>query len=799
MSSFQYEKTLSFSFKKKKEPISAKKYLLAKDDENQKYAVFQLTNNYKETVNRIVLIINQYDKNGTFLTKNEVPYEDLAIKSNNKFVPFFKLVLDEQTEKIETQVIEADFEGHKYVDGKMYRVKKEKKKKKEEVEVKPKDTIDKDVKVLKSKFPVKSFLIMSGIVLLVMAIFIGFFSLSNPEVMYKDMSFNKTTGVITKYYGDSKIVTIPEKIQDKEVTAIGNRAFMNKSVMSITIESETITIGEYAFANNSTLMSFSAHKVTRIGNYAFENCKFLEGISTDEIQSVGEGAFQNCTSIKSFSAKECTIVERLAFVNCFQLKEVNVPKASLSSMVFDNNDQLTKLTFGDVGLNNVITLKMIFSNTIDHKNLVINTNIENVRSDFFESFECSRLNFTNPKVKFTGNALNDYISFATRKGAFYEGASYKKAFDVIVSFDSSNITDYLYINEPTLKGIIASDLSVIGRKVSTLDINGDITITNELISCFPNLRELRLGNLVEVDKGAINIVKLEEITMPVIGEKFIDMFMFVPLSFEVSIIGSRNIPEKYFDGATSLTKLTIRDNVHKIGKNAISNCPKLKELVIESSVTEMELPIIDKQAIALTTVTLPFIGSTNNQNAKYLELNESGGLTTKLTIDLPVSLNEKTFEGCTMISYLRINGGIYGESDRSLSPLKGLKTLVLNGSFNNQTLNKLGGAMNVQNVSYEGIVTLPNEFFTNWQITNLFITNSYVLKDTLFSENDYILNIYLSRYCSKDPKKTYSDIFEKIIILRNIYFENNTIAYTGKKNITVGYVKFQEDYERIFG
>ena len=88
MSSFQYEKTQNI-VSKKKELISAKKYLLAKDGENQKYAVFHLINNYKETVNKIVLIINQYDNHIflkiyiikaviillTFASKTETPQE----------------------------------------------------------------------------------------------------------------------------------------------------------------------------------------------------------------------------------------------------------------------------------------------------------------------------------------------------------------------------------------------------------------------------------------------------------------------------------------------------------------------------------------------------------------------------------------------------------------------------------------------------------------------------------------------------------------------------------------------------
>lgn len=796
MSSFQYEKTLSFSFKKKKEPISAKKYLLAKDDENQKYAVFQLTNNYKETVNRIVLIINQYDKNGTFLTKNEVPYENLSIKSNNKFVPFFKLVLDEQTEKMETQVVEADFENHKYLDGKMYRVKKEKKPK-AEVEVKPKDTVDKDVKVLKSKFPAKSFLIMSAIVLVIMGIFIGIFSLSNPEIMYEDMAFNTATGTVVQYYGNSKIVTIPEKIKGKEVLAINNRAFINKSVISVTIESENIIIGEYAFANNNNLQTFNAKNVSEVGKHAFENCKFFTTFNAEKVNVIREGAFRNCQSLTVFNSNDCTRIESQAFVDCYSLKEVNTPKAKLTSSVFENNAQLNSLTFNGIEGNTIVTLAMIFSNYKDHDDLVVNVSADTISSDFFRDFKYRRLNFTNPEVKFTGTALDDYINAAKAKSAYYDAGAYQKAFDVIVSFDAAKIGETLVINDSSLKGIIKKDLTSVATKIKYLEINASVSLNYSFMSMFTNVTELRLGPLVNVEDGAISLLRLNKLTMPVIGTSFKKLFSYMPSSFELELNGTTDVPEKYLDEATTLTKLTISGNIKKVGKYAVSKCPRLQEVVIGNNVTTMELPIIDNSSTMLRTVSIPFVGSSSGETGRYIDVNESGGFTNKLTISSTVALmyNVKAFENCVMLNTLVIDGGVIGEATGLFTPLKGLKKLSLGGSYG-QSLGVMANGMAIENVAINSS-SLPNMFFSNCQVTNIFFMGYYHFVDTLFTASDNVTNIYVSRNSYKDNSKQYKDIFDKVIFLKNIYFENSSTYYDGTKTAQIGY-DIQSVYDSTF-
>jgi hypothetical protein len=59
-----------------------------------------------------------------------------------------------------------------------------------------------------------------------------------------------TTVTITRYTGPSGAVTIPSTIDGKPVTEIGNSAFKDKGLTSVTIPDSVTTISFYAFASN---------------------------------------------------------------------------------------------------------------------------------------------------------------------------------------------------------------------------------------------------------------------------------------------------------------------------------------------------------------------------------------------------------------------------------------------------------------------------------------------------------------------------------------------------------------------
>ncbi len=796
MSSFQYEKTQNVVSKsKKKELISTKKYLLAKDEDNQKYAVFHLINNYKENVNRIVLIINQYDKDGNLLATNEVPYENLNIKSHGRFVPFFKLALDDLTEKIDTNVTEADFENHKYQNGKLVRVKKEKKQKTEE-EKKVLDKIDYNVKTKKSSYPLKSFLLLTVIVLVIMAIFVGLFSFSNKSIMYKDMSFNTATGTVEKYYGSSMDLTIPEKIKNVEVKKIANRAFMGTTVKHLYIDSENIVIGDYAFCKCKNLETVVANNIETIGVHAFENCVSLNLMGFDSVGIVREGAFMGCQRLKEFSSDTCEKIETLAFVDCYSLEKVNVPNATLTNLVFENNENLEELTFKSTEEYGVISLRSIFSNTIEYSSLVINTYMERIQTYFIDDFKYKRINFLNPNVIFEGNVYNTYIEKATREGQVVNQGLYTKVYDTIVSFDTSRITENLVISDNNIKGIMLNGLKTNGRVVTKLYFNTSMIVTSEFMNCFPNLTEIEFGPSVKIAEGAIGTSRLTKITMPVVGEEFVKIFKFLPMNLEVVLNGSRSIPDYYLKGASTIKTLRITGAISKIGKEAISDCANLTDLYIDRTVNEMSLPIINGAATKLANVKIPYIGSTINDPCKYLDLNQSGAFTKKLVIDssVPIEFAENAFDRVALINYISIEGGISGENPDLFSPLRSLTHVIIGGRIDQKLVEM--GLSKTTNLAIKA-TSVADGFCDACQITNLYIAGTLMITDKKFSSTNNISNIYLSRYCYLSGVSSYDQVFDSIIMLKTIDFGNPSAQYEGDKTVNKG-IDFSALYSDAF-
>ncbi len=128
---------------------------------------------------------------------------------------------------------------------------------------------------------------------------------------------------ITKYFGDSENVIIPEKVKGMEVDSIGENAFTNNSSVKWVKFPESIreinckafigcsgleyisipfgleTIKDYAFAYCNLKSLNLPESLKYIGNYAFLNSERLKGISIpNSIETIEDTAFRGCNNIE---------------------------------------------------------------------------------------------------------------------------------------------------------------------------------------------------------------------------------------------------------------------------------------------------------------------------------------------------------------------------------------------------------------------------------------------------------------------------------------------------------------------
>lgn len=128
-----------------------------------------------------------------------------------------------------------------------------------------------------------------------------------------------SAGVLTSYFGTSKSVIIPAKVQGKEVTAIGANCFKGSDIERVTIPGHIKSIGESAFEGCTKLssVSFLNREVDiPIGNKAFKGCTKLTKIDLPIASSIGVSVFEGCTSLATVDIKSGT---KSLGQNCFAL------------------------------------------------------------------------------------------------------------------------------------------------------------------------------------------------------------------------------------------------------------------------------------------------------------------------------------------------------------------------------------------------------------------------------------------------------------------------------------------------
>jgi len=137
---------------------------------------------------------------------------------------------------------------------------------------------------------------------------------------YRYVDNGDGTCTITDYTGTAAKVTIPSKLDDLQVTGIGEEAFAN--------------VDEYGYViNNTTLTTVVIPKgVTWIGDNAFALCSALSKVTLPEtLVSIGTAAFEGCDLYTLTLPDSIATISDWAFSGNGRLTKVDLP-ASLSEL-----------------------------------------------------------------------------------------------------------------------------------------------------------------------------------------------------------------------------------------------------------------------------------------------------------------------------------------------------------------------------------------------------------------------------------------------------------------------------------
>ena len=377
---------------------------------------------------------------------------------------------------------------------------------------------------------------------------------------------------ITDYNGNAKTVDIPETIDGKSATRIGDSAFeWCSNIESIAIPDSVTSIGRRAFGDCANLTNITIpNSVIEIGWHAFYDCASLKSITIpDSVINIGGCAFNNCTSLTSVTIPDSvTSIEYSAFVGCTSLTAINVATgnqnyASVNDVLYNKNK--TTLMCYPAGKKDK-TYKMLdgvkiiddsaFDGCISLTSIIIPDSVTSIGSSAFSG--CTNLmSITIP------DSVTDIGNY--------------------VFEDCTNITA----------------INVATGNQNYVSVNGVLYNKNKTtIKCYPAGKKDKTYKMLDgvkiIDDSAFDgCISLTSITIP---------------------DGVTNIDCWAFSDCTSLTSIVIPDSVMEIGWDAFSGCANLTSITIPDSVTS-----IDNYAFLGCTSLTAINVATGNKN--YVSVN----------------------------------------------------------------------------------------------------------------------------------------------------------------------------------
>lgn len=239
----------------------------------------------------------------------------------------------------------------------------------------------------------------------------------------RDFTFDATTGTIKKYNGNDAVVNIPSEINGTPVTTIGNAAFRDSSVTSVTIPASVTEIGSNAFAGCTNLTSVNYiggdwSKLTiQSGNPAVEDAakdaaneqlfdfEFILNNTAVVVISY-KGTAADVTIPSRYKGKPVTVIDPVAFYNNSAVTSVTIPDSvtAIPDYAFGFCSQLT-----NISIPNSVTFIgfSAFNSCTSLKSITLPSSLSTIQSYAF--YNCGNLKTIRIPVSVTsiGNCAFD--------------------------------------------------------------------------------------------------------------------------------------------------------------------------------------------------------------------------------------------------------------------------------------------------------------------------------------------------------------------------------------------------------
>lgn len=405
------------------------------------------------------------------------------------------------------------------------------------------------------------------------------------------------TVTITKYrvWFDERDATveIPAKLEGKDVIAIGNEAFYipgdqertAKYIKEIIIPDGVKRIDHAAFMNCTELEKINIpDSVQYIGSSAFLFCENLKGtiVLPNSITQVEYSTFSECKQLQNVIIPDSvTTIDEDAFNGCSNLSQIELPNTltEIGSSVFTRCKKITNIKIP----NSVVKIgKAAFAFCENLIEIELPEGITNIESNTFTG--CTNLQEVHLPESLT---FIDFMAF--RECTSLDNIIIPKGVDnIYYAFDNS-ICLNVYQNSYAHQYAIDNNFKyrIIGGTVSTPDQPETPGIDAPSNSNNSNTGWKKPGETVKASKGTYKVTDAKEGNSTVTylkpeNQKVKNISIPANITVDGVTYKVTAISAKAFYQCNRLTKIVIPASVEKIGKQAFSECKKLKSITIKS-------------------------------------------------------------------------------------------------------------------------------------------------------------------------------------------------------------------------
>ena len=295
----------------------------------------------------------------------------------------------------------------------------------------------------------------------------------------RDFTFDATTGTIKKYNGNDAVVNIPSEINGTPVTTIGNAAFRDSSVTSVTIPASVTEIGANAFAGCTNLTSVTyggdwSNLTIQSGNPAVEDAakdaanaplfdfEFIPPDNTAVIVTNYKynGAAADVTIPSRYQGKPVTTIGHAAFFNS-AVTSVTIPDSvtSISDEAFINCPKLTNISIP----NSVTYIGFsAFSSCTSLKSITLPSSLSFISGALF--LGCSQLTTIHIPVSVTSIGNNAFADCPSLMTVTYPGS--KTQWDDITKGRNSDV-----LENHLICAMLEATFTADGESISTQTID----------------------------------------------------------------------------------------------------------------------------------------------------------------------------------------------------------------------------------------------------------------------------------------------------------------------------------------